>query len=169
MNINQKSLATVLVIIAVVILFGVAGYFITQQQKTNPQATDFNMIFKYGVFSGNELNTFTQTYTKDMITGPKATIKLKLTDDELASIYQKLNDLDLLNESTEPIKGEGGVTPCWGGYLKAQVNSKLKELSWNNCEGGYSKKFDQFTDYVIQIIESKEEYKRLPIPRGGYM
>ena len=134
-----------------------------------PQSTSFNLIFKYGVGAKNELNTFAQTYTKDMVMDPSVTIKLKLTDNELTGIYQKLNDLKLFNESTKPIEGNVMVTPCSSYYLKVQINSEQKELSWNNCRGRISDKFQQFTSYVIQIIESKEEYKKLPTPQGGYL
>ena len=190
---NQKGFANILVIIGAVILVGVSGYFIVSQQKPSstpsptpsptttltptpspsqkptPQSTSFNLIFKYGVGAKNELNTFAQTYTKDMVMDPSVTIKLKLTDNELTGIYQKLNDLKLFNESTKPIEGNVMVTPCSSYYLKVQINSEQKELSWNNCQGRMSDKFQQFTSYVIQIIESKEEYKKLPTPQGGYL
>ena len=104
-----------------------------------------------------------------MVMDPSVIIKFKLTDNELAGIYQKINDLKLFNESTKPIEGNMMVTPCSSYYLKVQINSKQKELSWNDCRGEISDKFQQFTSYIIQIIESKEEYKKLPTPQGGYM
>ncbi len=194
MNIDQKGFANIALIVLVVILAGVAGYFALNNRSTTPtpvppidgqptspsstptpspsptpQSTTFNLIFKYGVGAKNELNTFTQTYTKDMVMDPSVTIKLKLTDNELAGIYQKLNDLKLFSESTKPVEGNVMVTPCSSYYLKVQINSKQKELSWNNCRGRISDKFQQFTSYLIQIIESKEEYKKLPEPQGGYL
>lgn len=100
---------------------------------------------------------------------PSITVKMKLSDGEFNSIYQKLNDLNLFNESPEPIEGSTIVAPCSSYYLKVQINSEQKELSWNNCGGKISDKFQQFSSYIIQIIESKEEYKKLPTPRGGYI
>ncbi len=165
----QKSFTTILAIVGIIILVGVAGYFIGDQPKVSPAPSDFNMIFKYGVGAKNELNTFDQTYTKDMVTDPSVTIKFPITDNELAGIYQKLNDLKLLQESTQPIQGNTFVTPCASYYLKVQINSEQKELSWNNCRGGISDKFQQFTNYVMEIIESKEEYRQLPTPQSGYL
>jgi len=178
---DKKGFANILVIIGVVILVGVTGYFIVSQQRPSstptpspspkpiPQSIGFNLIFRYGVGAKNELNTFAQTYTKDMVVDSSVTIKLKLTDNELAGIHQKLNDLNLFNESMKPIEGNVMVTPCSSYYLKVQINSEQKELSWNNCRGRVSDKFQQFASYVIQIIESKEEYKKLPTPQGGYL
>ena len=188
MNTNQKGFANIALIVLVVILAGVAGYFALNNRSTTPtpvppidgqptsplptpipQSTTFNLIFKYGVEAKNELNTFDQTYTRDMVMDPSVTIKFKLTDNELAGIYQKLNDLKLFSESTKSIEENMMVMPCSSYYLKVQINSEQKELSWNNCRGRISDKFQQFTNYVIQIIESKEEFKKLPTPQGGYL
>ena len=186
---NQKGFINIIVIIGIMILLSTAGYFIVSQQRplltitpsTTPSSTaspspdptsqsiSFNLIFKYGVGAKNELNTFTQTYTKDMVVDPSITIKFTLTDSEIAGIYQKLNDLKLFDESAKPIEGNLMVTPCSSYYLKVQIDSEEKELSWNNCKGKISDKFLQFTNYITQIIESKEEYKNLPTPRSGYL
>lgn len=168
---TKKSLS----ILVAVIVLATVGFSIFRQSNllsNNLPAYDpssFNIIFKYGVLGGNELNTFNQTYTKDMVMDPSVTIKFKLTDKELEGIYQKINDLDLFNLSTEPIDGNMMVTPCSGSYLKVQVGSIKKESSWNYCRGKINDKFQQFTDYIIPIIESKKEYKELPAPKGGYL
>lgn len=167
---NQKGFANIalIVVVIVIVIVAVSGYFVFSK-KSAIQSTSFNLIFKYGVGAKNELNTFAQTYTKDMVMDPSVIIKLKLTDNELAGIYQKLNDLKLFNESTKPIEGNVMVTPCSSYYLKVQINSEQKELSWNNCRGRINDKFQQFTSYILQIIESKEEYKKLPTPQSGYL
>ena len=165
----------IVLISIVVIVLAAAGLVVFKQSSTPPQnppagePTNFNLIFKYGVGAKNELNTFDQTYTRDMVMDPSVTVKMSLSNNELNGIYQKINDLKLFNESTEPIDGNMMVTPCSSYYLKVQINSEQKELSWNNCRGKISDKFQQFSNYIIQIIESKEEYKKLPTPRGGYL
>jgi len=165
-----------LILIIVIILFLIGGgsflfkrsnIFSENSLPSNP--ANFNLIFKYGVGAKNELNTFNQTYTKDMVMEPSITINLKLSDSELMEIYQKIKDLNLFEESTEPIEKNTYVTPCSNYYLKVQVDSTQKELSWDDCRGRISDKFQQFTNYIIQIIESKEEYKKLPTPEGGYL
>ena len=178
---NQKGFINIIIIIGVLILVTITGYFIVNQQKPssaptpppplspNSQPTSFNLIFKYGVGAKNELNTFDQTYTRDMVIDPPVTINFKLTDSELASIYQKINDLKLLDNNEEPKDGNILVTPCSSYYLKVQTDSIQKELSWDNCRGKISDRLQQFTNYIISVIESKEEYKKLPTPRSGYL
>lgn len=164
----------ILISIAVIIL-AVAGFFVYKQitlpvQPPSTQPTNFNLIFKYGVGAKNELNTFDQTYTKDLIMDPPVTIKFKLTDSELAGIYQKINDLKLFDKTVEPAEGEivQRRIPCDSYYLKVQNDSVQKELSWDNCQGEISDKLQQFTSYITSIIEARDEYKKLPEGKGGY-
>lgn len=167
-----------LLIPVVVIVLTAVGFFIYKQTNIPPQnppagePTNFNLIFRYGVGAKNELNTFDQTYTKDMVRDmdPSVTIKFKLTDNELAGIYQKINDLKLFDKNEEPTGGNMlFVTPCSSYYLKVQIDSAQKELSWDDCRGKISDKLQRFINYIIPIIESKEEYKKLPIPKSSYL
>lgn len=164
----------IILISIVVIVLAATGFFVFKQSSIpsqNPSAgapNSFNLIFKYGVGAKNELNTFNQTYTKDMVMAPSVTVKMSLSNNELNSIYQKINDLKLFNESIEP-ESNMMVTPCSSYYLKVQINSEQKELSWDNCRGRIRDKLQQFSNYIIQIIESKEEYKKLSTPRSGYL
>ena len=164
-----------ILIVIVSIVLAAAGFIVFKQLKTLPQnppaggPTNSNLIFRYGVGAKNELNTFDQTYTKDMVMDPSVTIKFKLTDNEFAGIYQKINDLKLLEKNEEPAEGNMFVEPCSSYYLKVQIDSTQKELSWDNCRGKISDTLEQFTNYIISVIESKREYKKLPTPKGGYL
>jgi hypothetical protein len=158
----------------VVVASAVAGFVVFKQPSTPPQnppvgkPTDFNLIFKYGFEAKNELNTFDQTYTKDMVMDPSVTVNMVLSDTELTAIYQKINELKLFDIGL-PTDGNMEVTPCSTYYLKIQTNSDARELSWDNCRGKTNDKLQQVTDYIISIIESKEEYRNLPTPKGGYL
>lgn len=170
---------TKLLLIAImVIVLAIAGFVVFKQSNTQPQnlpngeTSNFNFIFRYGIGAKNELNTFSKTYTKDMVIDPSVTIKFELTNNELAGIYQKINNLKLLENNEESVEENMIVTivsPCSSYYLKVQIDSTQKELSWNNCRGKISDKFQQFTNYIIPIIESREEYKKLPTPKGAYL
>jgi len=164
----------IILISIIVIVLAIAGFIVFKRTNRPPQnpptggPTSFNLIFKYGVGAKNELNTFDQTYTKDMVMDPPVTIKFKLSDGELAGVYQKISDLKLF-DIVRPTEGNMMVKPCSNYYLKVQIDSDQKELSWDNCHGEINDKLQQFTEYIISIIESKEDYKKLPIPRGRYL
>jgi len=141
------------------------------QDSLTGKRVNFNFVFKYE--SKNELNTINQTFTKDMVLGPPVTTKMKLSNSELKDIYKKINALGLLNDGAEPnTKSKNFLNndPCTNYYLKVQIDSEQKELSWDNCRGKIiNNNFQQFSDYIIQIIESKKEYKDLPSIEGGYL
>jgi len=164
---------TLLFSIAVMIIIA-AGFIGFEQSKKSQKLPvsgpdGFNFIFRYGVGAKNELNTFKQTYTRDMATDPSVTIKFELSSNELTEVYQKINDLNLFNKNEELIVGNEFVTPCSNYYLKAYIDSTEKELFWDNCRGKISDKLQQFTNFIISIIEAKDEYKELPAPKGGYL
>lgn len=160
------------IIVLIILVLGVL--FLLKSTKTiqNPigsQPAVFNLIFRYGVGAKNELNTFDQTFTKDMITEPSITTKFSLTESELAGIYQEINELKLFDKTEEPQQENVYISPCSSYYLKVQINSTQKELSWDNCSKKISDKLQNFTDYIISIIQSKEQYKKLPQPKSGYI
>ena len=159
-----------LIFIGITVL-AVAGFLVFKQTNISGEPTSFNLIFKYGVGAKNELNTFNQTYTKDMVMAPPVTIKFKLPDSEMAGLRQKIEDLKLFDKNEKPAEGDISMMkiPCSSYYLKAQINSVQKELSWDDCQGKISDKLKQFMEYIIPIIEAKDEYKKLPEREGSYM
>lgn len=144
----------------------------------NPPAHDnFGLIFKYGVTAGNVLNTFEGTYTKDMVIDPPIRVSLSLTEEELDTIYQKMLEIDFFNYPDEfsvtPTEGLVGiVTPHTSYYFKVIYDSKVKELWWDDEITNPDTKADklrELIELIKGIIHSKEEYKKLPEPKGGYV
>ncbi len=189
MNINQidkKLFSFWLIIIAVLIYVVFYGILFQEdldklRQKEQPISTSkssFNLVFKYGVTARNELNTFKEMYTKDMITDPPITVNLSLSKDELDRIYKKMVEIDFFGypekfyvsvSSVEPVDT---VTPHSSYYFKVEYGSKTKELWWEDSiinKDGRAEKLRELIKYIIQIIKSKEEYKKLPEPKGGYL
>jgi len=139
---------------------------------------DFNFLFKYGVTLRNKLDTFHGTFTKDMVLAPSITTHLELTQSELEQILLKMEEIDFFNYP-DVFKIEippGGlisiVTPYSRYYFKVEHGSVVKELSWEDEILNEDEKADRLRELINlirSIIESKEEYKRLPEPKGGYL
>lgn len=163
------------------LLFVVVGVVAYSQERNKTQSPDteqtisisFNLIFKYGVGARNVLNTFDGTFTKDMIVDDPITIPLELTSAELEGIHQKIDELDLFREQE---KYQGDIftlsTPCSSYDLYVESGGVQKRLTWD-CENPVSNssenpELDIFTEYIRSIVESKEAYKKLPEPQGGY-
>ena len=157
------------------------GLFVSEQRPiapTTPDESNFNLIFKYGVGAWNELNTFEGTYTKDMVVDPSIAVNLSLSNDELGRIYQKMIEIDFLNYPDRfsvfvPLGGAVvNMTPHSSYYFRVEYDSKVKELWWNDGIINRDEKAEKLRELIrliIDIIESKEEYKKLPSPRGGYI
>jgi hypothetical protein len=138
---------------------------------------DFNFIFKYGITSRNILDTYHGTFTKDMITAPGITIELTLTVEEMDSIYLKMVEIDFFHYPEEfkvEVTGEiiSTVTPYSSYYFEVEYGPDVKILAWEDEITNPDEKADKLEELInliINIIESKEEYKALPKANGGYI
>jgi hypothetical protein len=140
--------------------------------------SDFNFIFKYGVTGRTTLDTYQGTYTKDMVMDPDITIELKLSQEEMDSIYQKMVEIDFFKYPDEfsvsvPVsERKAEVTPYSTYFFQVTYGDKTKELLWHDKIMNPDEKADKLKgliNFIINIIESKEEYKALPKANGGYI
>jgi hypothetical protein len=97
------------------------------------------------------------------------TTKLKLSESELSGIRGEIEHLKLFGGSEAQPQEKMRRMPCSCYYLRVQPDSEQNELSWNDCHGEISDKLQKFTHFMIKLIESKSEYKKLPKARGGYL
>lgn len=168
--------------VLVVVILTIVGYgLFVLKQSTIPSESEFNLIFKYDVGAKNELNTFKGTYTKDMVLDPSITVNLSLSKEELHKILQKMIKIDFFNYPDKfsvfvpPGKVVYRTIHYSSYYFKVEYDSKIKEIWWKNDipiminEDKKAKKLIELINLIINIIESKEEYKKLPEPRGGYL
>ncbi len=146
---------------------------------TAHQANDnFNFIFKYGVSGGNTLDTFHGTYARDMILDPAETINMTLTSEEMDSIYQKMLEIDFFNYpdkfsvTVADNETKTLVAPYFTYFFRVEYNGKTKELIWHDKyvnSDPPANKLKELINLIVGVIESKDEYKALPAPTGGYM
>ena len=134
---------------------------------------DFNFIFNFGVGAKNQLDTVKGQYTRDMISEPSITAELKLTEEEMNSIYSKMKKLDILNypDKFTP-KSRMCATPFDTYSMKIIINGKEKNIYWEDENVSKTKGAVQLRDLfteIYKIIMDKEEFKKLPKPKGGYM
>lgn len=141
--------------------------FTDKEDKPVP-STSFDFIFKYGVGAKNILDTFNDTYTKDMITDDPITISLKLTDEELDGIRQKIEELNLF-QAKEESQIKMLMNPCTDYDLIVQTFAVQRRASSDGCTQGIDQQFAAFETYIRSILETKTEYRALPEPQGGYM
>ena len=165
-------------LILLALTLGLMGCNAPLPTASGPTQSDFNFIFRYGVGAKNELNTFSGKYTRDMIQDPSITVNLSLSKEELDRIYQKMIEIDFFNYPNEfsisvpPGELTTAVTPYNSYYFKVEHDSRIKEVRWDAeiiNKNDKADKLRELIQLITDIIQSKEEYKKLPAPTGGYL
>ena len=163
------------VVSLVLVLTVLVGCSANQMPTEKPK--DFAFILKYGVGAKNVLNTKDGTFTKDMISSGTKTTDLKLSDDELVTVYNDLRKINIMDypEVFKPdrfVITQRSVSPNLTYELTIVYSGKQKTVFWNDeslSEESEAKLLRGMIDRVRSIIESKDEYKKLPEPQGGYI
>jgi len=147
--------------------------------ETLPESrpSDFNILFKYGYSKAmrNELNTFNGTYTKDLGRDPSITVELRLTDEDMERIYQKMVEIDFFcfpERFVIPIP-DGEIVSATSNYLqyyfRVECDNKVKIVQWSDYilkENDDAKNLRKVISLIRSIIESKDEYWDLPSFEG---
>jgi hypothetical protein len=129
--------------------------------------TSFDIDLRYGVGAMNELDTFRDTYGKDMIMDESITIPLKLTDEEMKGIYEKVRAWDVFDATVT--RADAIISPCESYGLSIDINGERRDIFTDCNMLETSSALRSLADYVRTLVESKAEYKKLPEARGGYM
>jgi hypothetical protein len=147
--------------------------------QDNPVETDEQFVqiyFKYDF--RNELNTFDNTYKKDLVLDGVIKVKFWLTAEEQNKILAKVIELNyfLLPDTLKYIPQDSiyvSIEPNPGEQkLRIKYLSNDKAIIWTyplNDDNADVKALYALQNFIITIIESKPEYKRLPPRRGGYL
>ena len=138
---------------------------------------DFNVSLRYGVLARNELNTFGNTITKDLILDGTVTVPLFLSKSDLDSIKTKMDQIGFFNYPDTFTVRSGDttrifITPNNTYDFKVKSHSTLKTLLWDDAiiaNDTQATKLRGLITLIRGIVESKPEYQKLPPARGGYL
>lgn len=138
-----------------------------------PEQFNFSVSFGYGTVNKNEINTFNNTVTKDLVTKGTATANLTLTDEEMADIYDRVREIDVLRElDLDNSDSNCSSTPVNEDHWEIQVDGVERTFDWSSeqCEltDDANNKLKELRNYIFDIVKDKKEYKELPEAAGGY-
>ncbi len=143
---------------------------------TAPDARRFNASLKFGVNARNELNTFQDTFTKDLILDGSVTTRLVLSQADLDSLEARFLSIDIFSypdtfvaQHTDTV---AVVTPHTTYILKLTRDDRQKVLYWEDAlisSDPRSTDLRSMFDFVRTLVEGKPEYKSLPPARGSYL
>ena len=142
---------------------------------TEPDSQLLKIHFYYGF--GNELNTFKQTYTKDLVLDGYSTVDFWLTEAEQESIKNKLDVVDFFHFPDTLIYQIGpdsimvsiNPDPGWQ-FLQVADKNRDKIVYWRYPlpeENEFVPLLLDLTELITDIIHSKPEYVALPAAKGG--
>lgn len=141
------------------------------------QQSNFAVRFEYGSCTTDILDTFNDTYTRDMIVEPDVTIPLSVSDSEMATIYQKMVEIGLFNYPEvfaipTPKRGIVGiVTPATQYRITVRNGDLTKSLSWLDeiidPKMPEADKLRELFQLIIKIIEEQPDFKKLPERKAG--
>ena len=144
----------------------------TKNQLPESKPKDFNFVFNYAVNAKNQLDTAKEQFTKDMVLEPSITTNLKLTDDEMNTIYSEMKKANILYypDNFNP-KSNTIQTPSSTYSIKIIVDGKEKSIFWKDENISQSKEATQLRNLfkkIQEIIVDKEEFKKLPDSKSHY-
>lgn len=142
---------------------------------TSPDPQLIKIHFYYGF--GNELNTFELTYTKDLVQDGYITVDFWLTEAEQERIKNKLDSVDFFSfpdtliyqMGSDSIMARIEPDPGWQ-FLRVAAENRDKAVHWRYPlpEGNeFVPRLVELKNMIIEIIEAKPEYKKLPLTEGG--
>ncbi|MCM3711045.1 hypothetical protein [Sporosarcina luteola] len=132
---------------------------------------DFDFIIMFGVGKKNVINTYENKVTKDLIADGTVTTNLSFSKEELALIYQKMKEIDIADAKDLIPETNCMKEPFGQDEIKVTINGETFTHSFSEeyCEPTQdAKQLIELKDFVWSIVESEEEYKKLPDPKGGY-
>lgn len=131
---------------------------------------DFNFVLKYGFEARDIINTYENTYTKNMVLNDDETIEMILSDEEKKVIYEKMRAVNILN-SADNASETTCADPHERNKLNLTLNGEEYQREWitSYCNNAPDEKLKEFTEFLHrEIIMTKEEYNDLPEASGGY-
>ena len=160
-------------------LFSLFAFFLVSCSGINsplPQR-NFNVRLRYGILARNELNTFGNTFTKDLILDGTVTVPFTLSQADLDSIDGKMNQIGFFSyPDTFVVRSQDSmrvfITPNNTYEFEVASQKTLKTLFWDDAiiaGDPQATKLRELITLIRRIVESKPEYGQLPPARGAYL
>ena len=167
---NKKNLLILLLVLSWSLIIAGCSKTITEP---DPQLLKIHCYYGFG----NVLNTFEQLYTKDLVLDGYITVDFWLTEAEQERIKNKLDAVDFFSFPDTLIYQMGPDSimvrmepdPGWQ-FLRIADENRDKTVYWRYSfrEGNeFVPSLLELKNLIIDIIEAKPEYKKLPPTRGG--
>ncbi len=137
---------------------------------------DFNFRLNYSVLGREQIDTYNNTFTKDLVINGTKTIQFKIPVEVKNKIYSLMREIDIMS-FPDTLENAGiSVSPSSDYKLTVLIDGKTKTIIWK--EGLYpemtnnlprnNREFLKLVKYIQDYIYSTKEYKSMPEANGGY-
>jgi hypothetical protein len=165
-----KTVIQLLLSISFIVLFTMSC---SKSSNAPEQTTDLQTVkvnLQYGF--ADELNTFTQTYQKDLVADGTVTVPFWLTSAEQEVILRKVQEVGFFS-FPDTIHKQSGV------FLSPDPSPDLLRVKTDNLDktvvwfypldpnDSHSRLILELRDVITQVVQAKSEYKGLPAARGA--
>jgi biopolymer transport protein ExbD len=171
----MSKLKTTFILVFVLLAFMITACSNTKTQNNQlPESKpkDFNFVLNYGINAKNQLDTAKEQFTKDMITEPSITTNLKFTDEEMNTIYLEMRKSNILSyPENYDLDTAVSQKPFEEYSIKISFDGKEKIINWKQTvtKTKEAVQLRELVSKIRKIIDNKEEFEKLPEPKGGYL
>lgn len=164
-----RVIATALLVLAVPAPLTCASSVADSERGCNETAP--LVYLEYGF--GNVLDGFSGTFTKDLVLDPDTTVVFRLSDEELWRILAKADSVGFFTfpDTVRAHPEMRRVPDPSPDVLRLKVGDRDHTVVWYYPIDSSWPRWESLlvlSGYIRGLVESKEEYKTLPAPRGGY-
>jgi len=180
-KISMKKIISIM--IAAIVIIVLSGC--NQSNGNAPSMPDnFNFKIEFGTYGRNRIDTYNDSFTKDLVSAGTETIDFIIPNDKMQEIYAEFVKYDISGlpnninaEVKKYIEGEIYMewTPSSRYSLTYTCNDEARTIV---CEDGgpwyesgppdSRNRLVAFVDFISQYICSTEEYQNMPPIEGGY-
>lgn len=144
----------------------------SNHQDPDSMPEDFAFSVSYGIGSKNRIDTYSHKVVKDLIADGKAEATITFSKAEMQTIYRRMMDIDVFGE--KKLIADTGCfrQPSSDDYWKIRIGGveKTMHITTQYCElTDDAQAFMDLRNFVVEMVEGKEEYTALPEPNGAYL
>lgn len=155
-----------------IVVFLITGCNEKEMNMPEEMPDDFDFLVQFGVGSKNEINTFNNMVTKDLITEGTISTEIRLTKEEMQTIYLKMREIKIMEpKELVPKRPSCMQIPYREDKWEIRVKGETQKLYWSGeyCENTKdAKQLIDLRNTIVNIVKRKAEYKKLPEAKGGY-
>ncbi len=143
-----------------------------REESTSPAARSFNIELKYGVDARNELNTYDNILTKDLVRDGTVTVPFTLPDSDITHIRNMLLSIDFFSypdtlRTGTPGSAAGQTEPHATYFFRVTDRDRTKTLFWDDVDPGRDTdanavRLKEAIASIVSIVDSNPTYRELP-------